>query len=85
MLCLVECRFVAEVLVDIVEADNGLSLNPPVKVVIHMTSVEVGLVYHRPVGIESLLRGFCHERHYLLHFFQYVGITEYEGSLVHQP
>ena len=54
MLCLVECRFVAEVLVDIVEADNSLCLNPLVKVVIHMSSVEVCLVYHRTVRIESL-------------------------------
>ena len=50
-----------------------------------MARVEVGLVYHRAVGIETFLRCLRHFTHDGLHLLQHRLVAQHKGSLMHEP
>ena len=50
-----QCRLIMEILIDIIKSYHCLCLHPPMTISIHITSVEVGFMSHRTVGIETFL------------------------------
>ena len=53
---LVECFVIVEILVYVHETNHGLSLYPPVKVIVLCTFVKISLMYHGAIWIQSFLR-----------------------------
>ena len=77
--------FVAEMLVDVDPAHDVLGLYPPVQVVVLTAGVEVGLVDHGAVGVESFRRRLGHHPHDRLHFGQHVAVVKDQRGLVQEP
>ena len=46
---------ITEVLGNVIETDNSLSMYPPMAVGIHIASIKISLVRHRAVRIETFL------------------------------
>ena len=66
---------IAEMLPDVEPSHDILRLHPPVEVVIHMACIEVGLMDHRTVRTQSLLRGLRHFPDNGFHTFQHIRIA----------
>ena len=52
---LLKSILITKVLVDVIEADNGFCLYPPMAVGIHLASIKISLVRHRAIRIETFL------------------------------
>ena len=82
---LLQRALVAEVLIQVNKSYHSLGLYPPVAVVIDIAGVKIGLVYHRPVGIQAFFAGFCHEFHDGFHFVKHGLVAQHQCRLVHEP
>ena len=62
-----QCVLITKILIDVIPPYHVLSLYPPVKVIVNVTSIKVRLMYHRPVRAQPLFGGFGHLTDYLFH------------------
>ena len=80
-----QCIFIAKILIDVHPAYHVLGLYPPMAVGINVACVEVGLVNHRTVSVQSFLRCLGNHPYHFFHLAKQLLVAQHQGSLVQQP
>ena len=82
---LLKSSLITEMLIDVIEADDGFCLYPPMAVIVNIAGIKISLMRHRAVGIETFFRSLGNKLHDRLNLRKHFLVTEHKGCLVHKP